>query len=127
MKMRKKVGLILAYSFAVLWLLLVSKPGYSQQSRHRIELKDFQLQSSDVIKASGKELTSGKYHSKNYWFPVKVPSTVLAGLVANKVYPSPYFGMNNMRIPDASDTFDSTYHLFKYSFLPNKKNPWKDP
>ena len=127
MKKRKIVGLILVYSFSVLWMLLVTKQGYGQQSRHRIELRDFRLQSSDVIKANGKELTSGNYHIRNYWFPVKVPSTVLAGLVANKVYPSPYFGMNNMRIPDASDAFDSTYHLFKYSFLPNKKNPWKDP
>ncbi len=108
-------------------MILITEPGFCQQGLHRIELKNFKLQSSAIIKANGKELTSGRYHTKNYWFPVKVPSTVLAGLVANKVYPSPYFGMNNMRIPDASDEFDSTYHLFQYSFLPNKKNPWKDP
>jgi hypothetical protein len=35
--------------------------------------------------------------------------------------------MNNMLIPDASDSFNATYHLSKYSYLPNVKNPWKDP
>src|SRR2546421_7271115 len=33
------------------------------------------------------------------WYPTSVPSTVLAALVANKVYPDPYFGMNLRSIP----------------------------
>ncbi len=119
----KSVGGVLA----LLMLIVVSQPGFCQQNPDRMELKHFQLQSSDIIKAKGTELSSGRYQPRNYWFPVTVPSTVLAGLVANKVYPSPYYGMNNMRIPDASDAFDSTYHLFKYSYLPNNRNPWKDP
>ena len=127
MRQRKMKRLKSVWGLSFLLMLFIAEPGFCQQGMHRIELKHFQLQSSDIIKAGGESLTSGKYHTKNYWFPVKVPSTVLAGLVANKVYPSPYFGMNNMRIPDASDKFDSTYHLFQYSFLPNKKNPWKDP
>ena len=62
-----------------------------------------------------------------YWFPVNVPSTVLTGLVANKVYPDPYAGMNNMLIPDASDEFNKKYNLEQYSHLPNDPNPWKKP
>lgn len=127
MRQRKSDKLKSVWGLTVLLILFIVEPGFCQQSLQRMELKNFQLQSSAIVKASGEQLTSGKYHTKNYWFPVKVPSTVLAGLVANKVYPSPYFGMNNMRIPDASDKFDSTYHLFQYSFLPNRKNPWKDP
>src|SRR5262245_14457654 len=33
------------------------------------------------------------------WYPTTVPSTVLAALVANKVYADPYFGMNLRSIP----------------------------
>jgi exo-1,4-beta-D-glucosaminidase len=47
--------------------------------------------------------------------------------VANKVYPDPYIGMNNMLIPDASDTFNRDYNLSQYSFLPGEPNPWKKP
>lgn len=36
------------------------------------------------------------------WYPTSAPSTVLAALVANKVYPDPYFGMNLRSIPGTS-------------------------
>jgi beta-galactosidase/beta-glucuronidase len=68
-----------------------------------------------------------QYHSPVYWFPVKVPSTVLTGLVANHIYPDPYQGLNNMLIPDASDQFNKEYNLEQYSHLPNDPNPWKKP
>jgi exo-1,4-beta-D-glucosaminidase len=91
------------------------------------KLADFDLQSSALISASGEELSSPQYKSKAYWFPVKVPSTVLTGLVANGVYPDPYSGLNNMFIPDASDKFNKKYDLEKFSYLPNDPNPWKKP
>ena len=93
----------------------------------QVKLVNFDLQSSALIKANGAELSSIQYHSPVYWFPVKVPSTVLTGLVANKIYPDPYQGLNNMLIPDASDQFNKDYNLEQYSFLPNDPNPWKKP
>lgn len=93
----------------------------------QVKLVDFNLQSSAVIHDAATAISVKDYHSKNYWFPVKVPSTVLTGLVANKVYPDPYIGMNNMFIPDASDSFNLKYDLAKYSFLPDGSNPWKKP
>jgi len=33
------------------------------------------------------------------WYPAAVPSTVVAALVENKLYPDPYFGMNLRSIP----------------------------
>ncbi len=93
----------------------------------QVKLSRFDLQSSAVIRASGADLSDPHYVEKNYWFPVNVPSTVLTGLVANKVYPDPYNGMNNMLIPDASDEFNHQYHLEQYSHLPNEPNPWKKP
>ena len=93
----------------------------------QVRLSRFALQSSAVVSAGGDSLSSVHYQPANYWFPVTVPSTVLTGLVANKVYPDPYIGMNNMLIPDASDTFNQKYHLEQYSYLPGEPNPWKKP
>jgi hypothetical protein len=93
----------------------------------QIQLTHFNLQSSAVVPQSGETVSSASYHSNIYWFPVKVPCTVLTGLVQNKVYPDPYTGMNNMLIPDASDSFNHQYHLEQYSYLPNEPNPWKKP
>jgi beta-galactosidase/beta-glucuronidase len=100
-----------------------SQPGTVKQVR----LSQFDLQSSSLIKASGEEISSVQYKPDVYWFPVNVPSTVLTGLVANKVYPDPYSGMNNMLIPDASDEFNRKYDLEQFSYLRGEPNPWKKP
>ena len=93
----------------------------------QVKVENFDLQSSSLIPQSGMELSQSTYISKDYWFPVKVPTTVLRGLVSNHIYPDPYLGLNNMLIPDASDEFNKTYNLEQYSFLPNEPNPWKKP
>ena len=72
------------------------------------KLTKFQLQSSELISATGEQISAASYQSPVYWLPVNVPSTVLTGLVANRIYPDPYSGMNNMLIPDASDEFNKT-------------------
>lgn len=50
------------------------------------------------------------------WQPAIVPGTVLNSLVANKVYPEPYYGDNNRRskklIPDMADVGRSFYHYW---------------
>ena len=91
------------------------------------KLTRFELQSSVLISSSGAEISTPGYKSRVYWFPVKVPSTVLTGLVANNVYPDPYLGLNNMLIPDASDEFNKKYNLEQFSHLPDNPNPWKKP
>jgi len=114
--------LILAGLF-VFSLQVNSQPGIVKQEK----LTRFELQSSALINSSGAEISTSAYKSKVYWFPVSVPSTVLTSLVANKIYPDPYSGLNNMMIPDASDEFNKKYNLEQYSFLPNNPNPWKKP
>jgi len=93
----------------------------------QVKLINFDLQSSALVKEAGADISSPTYHSAVYWMPVKVPSTVLTGLVANHIYPDPYQGLNNMLIPDASDQFNKEYNLTQYSHLPNNPNPWKKP
>lgn len=108
--------------------LVFPVPGYSQAgSIKQVKLNKFELQSSVLIPSSGEEISTVEYKSKVYWFPVRVPSTVLTGLVANKVYPDPYSGLNNMLIPDASDEFNKKYNLEQFSHLPNNPNPWERP
>jgi len=53
--------------------------------------------------------------------------TVLSALVKNGVYPDPRIGLNSYRIPDSSDEFARKFDLAKYSHLPDKRNPWRDP
>lgn len=108
-------------------LFLLSHASGQNSPVKQICLDSFELQSSALVNETGEELSSVNYNSNVYWFPVKVPSTVLSGLVANGVYPDPYQGMNNMLIPDASDEFNKKYDLEKFSHLPGQPNPWKKP
>lgn len=112
----------------VWFLFFLTLPVFSQSEfPKQVKLINFDLQSSVLVKESGEAVSLPAYKSNIYWFPVKVPSTVLTGLVANKVYPDPYSGLNNMLIPDASDEFNKTYDLGKFSHLPGYSNPWKKP
>lgn len=63
------------------------------------------------------------------WMPAIVPGTVLFSLVHNKIYPDPYFGINNKLsekiIPDISDTGRDFYtYWFRTEFMlpPDYKN-----
>lgn len=60
----------------------------------RIDLKDdWLIQSSAVVSQAGSTISTDSFQPLN-WYPVSVPSTVLAGLVANGVYKDPFYGMN---------------------------------
>ncbi|MGN6193480.1 MAG: glycosyl hydrolase 2 galactose-binding domain-containing protein [Ginsengibacter sp.] len=122
-----KIQLIVSTVFILSSLGNSFKADAQNATVKQIQLTHFDLQSSAVVPQSGETISSPSYHSNTYWFPVKVPCTVLTGLVQNKIYPDPYIGMNNMLIPDASDSFNHQYHLEQYSYLPNEPNPWKEP
>ncbi len=117
------------FIFSIFLLFLISVQFSVAQNNNikQEKLTRFELQSSELIQASGELISTPAYHSNVYWMPVNVPSTVLTGLVANRIYPDPYSGMNNMLIPDASDEFNKTYNLEQYSHIPNVGNPWKKP
>ena len=56
------------------------------------------IQSSVNLTDDGKVISQPGYAGKD-WYPTSVPSTVLAALVANRVYPDPYYGNNYMELP----------------------------
>jgi len=116
-----KTSCLLFLITVVLSNQLISQP----MSTHTFT--DFTMQASVLVTETGDQLSNPAYQPPTHWFPVKVPTTVLSGLVANRVYPDPYQGMNNMFIPDASDEFNKKYELEKFSHIPGIGNPWKRP
>ena len=58
----------------------------------------------------GAKLSKSKTDTKA-WAKTSVPATVLTALVCNGLYPNPYIGMNNMRIPDANDEYNSRSYI----------------
>jgi beta-galactosidase/beta-glucuronidase len=86
---------------------------------------DWKVVSSLVTGMDGGGLSQGKT-STTGWQSTSVPATVLSVMVRNGMYPNPYTGLNNMRIPDCNEDFNQVYGLLQYSHIKNK-NPWHDP
>ena len=93
----------------------------------RLLLKDgWLLKSSAEVPEDGDVVSTARFAPQK-WYPTAVPSTVLSALVKNGVYPDMRVGLNNFLIPDASDEFNAKHDLARHSYLPDKRNPWKDP
>jgi exo-1,4-beta-D-glucosaminidase len=60
----------------------------------------WQIQSSAKVPESGGTISTAQFEPQG-WYPASVPATVLAALVADHVYPDPYFGTNLRSIPGA--------------------------
>ncbi len=58
--------------------------------------------------ASNKSIFDSQY-STSAWYNATVPGTVLTTLVNQGVYPDPYFGLNNMNIPESLSRTDWWY------------------
>jgi Exo-beta-D-glucosaminidase Ig-fold domain/Glycosyl hydrolases family 2 len=84
------------------------------------------MQSSVLVSEDGGRVSTVGYEPRHWW-KTRVPSTVLSTLVKNGVYPDPRFGLDCFRVPDSSDEFNRKYDLAKFSHLPDKRNPWRDP
>src|SRR4051812_6532058 len=57
------------------------------------------LHSATGVSATGATLSQVGF-STSRWYPIALPSTLLAGLVANNVYQNIYFGTNLQSVPD---------------------------
>ena len=58
----------------------------------------WQIQSSCKVAEKGDVISTTKFQPHD-WYKAVVPGGVLANLVADKVYPEPYYGMNLRQIP----------------------------
>ena len=72
-----------------------------QNTGEKIFLKNnWAIRSSADVEADGSQVSIPGYDADG-WIPTTVPSTVLAALIKNGVYPDPYFGTNMKTIPGA--------------------------
>lgn len=84
------------------------------------------VQSAATAGTDGAALSSTPPAAPAGWCETSLPATALTALVRNGLYPNPYFGTNNLRIPDANDVFNQKHDLLRFSHLPGQ-NPWKQP
>jgi exo-1,4-beta-D-glucosaminidase len=88
-------------------LLLLTVNGYARVQGNRKITPDSKLflqkgwaiQSSDLVKENGAELSKNTFRPTVKWYSAVVPSTVIGTLIENKIYPDPFFGMNLRLIP----------------------------
>src|SRR5436190_11626347 len=74
------------------------------------------LQASNAVSgATGKQISTPGFATPG-WYPVSVPTTVLAGLVANHVYPDPYVADNMTKIPAS---IAATSWWYRLEFTPS--------
>jgi hypothetical protein len=93
----------------------------------RLSLRDgWFLKSSTQVDKGGDVISTGAFTPQR-WHPTSVPSTVLRALIRNGEYPDLRVGLNSLLIPDSSDEFNAKHDLAKYSHLPDRRNPWRDP
>src|ERR1051325_708518 len=83
-------------------LLATAVPIFAQdpsRDHARIDLRQgWSIQSSAKVTQQGAEISTRRFRPSG-WYPAIIPSTVVAALVKNNVYPDPYFGMNLRSIP----------------------------
>jgi exo-1,4-beta-D-glucosaminidase len=115
-------GILLVFWWAFVWLGLPSQSA-GAEGNHVFLREGWSLQTSLMVRENGDKISQPDFRTEG-WYAATVPTTVLHALVRNSVYPDPYVGMNNMRIPDASDEFNRAYGLAKFSHLPGGRNPW---
>ena len=70
----------------------------------------WEMAEADLVTTSEKSLFSADF-STSEWYNATVPGTVLTTLVDQGVYPDPYFGLNNLSIPDSLCRMDWWYRL----------------
>jgi exo-1,4-beta-D-glucosaminidase len=91
----KKLGLM------VLLSLSISLVFAQDQENYRMILKDgWQMQSVTKDASSGAVISESKF-APTGWYKVSVPTTIIAGLLANHAYDfDPFFGMNFKKLDD---------------------------
>jgi len=86
----------------------------------------WRLQSAHLAGMDGAAISSAGFATGG-WHAASAPTTVLKALVADGTYPDPRFAAHALEVPDASDEFNATHGLARFSHLPDGRNPWRDP
>jgi hypothetical protein len=91
-----------------------------RKAKQDIPARLIQVQAGEWIISDGWELASNTQLIENQddWMNATVPGTVLTTLVEQGVFPDPYFGLNNLAIPDTLCRMDWWYRNV-FNFPPN--------
>ena len=96
---RRYTALLLSATVACMSPAIAQHRTLSAQAGMRIDLqRDWSIQSSAKVTATGDQISSASFRPQD-WVPATIPSTVVAALVSDKLYPDPYYGMNLRLIP----------------------------
>ena len=68
----------------------------------------WRLSEAPRIHATGAAISEAAFNAKD-WYAATVPGTVLTTLVDRGVYPDPYYGLNNLAIPETLNKQDYWY------------------
>jgi hypothetical protein len=68
----------------------------------------WKLSAAPQVAAEGAQVSGPDFSTKD-WYAAVVPGTVLTTLVDRGVYPNPYYGLNNMAIPETLNKQDYWY------------------
>ena len=63
-------------------------------------VKGWRLVAASAVAQRGKRISRPRFDDRG-WYAAVVPGTVLTTLVARGVYPDPYYGLNNLSIPES--------------------------
>jgi exo-1,4-beta-D-glucosaminidase len=100
--MKSTLGLLLVMTvFAGVSAPAARAPAEAATSPKLMLGEGWMLQSSAKVGEKGEALSRPEF-SPTGWYATTVPSTVLAALVRNQVYPDPYFAKNLRSIPGTS-------------------------
>jgi exo-1,4-beta-D-glucosaminidase len=81
-----------------MWASTLNGTPDNNQSTKILLTENWQIQSACEIKTDGREISTIGFRA-NGWHHARVPTTVVAALVADGTYPDPYFGMNLKSLP----------------------------
>jgi len=94
----------LANKLFVFLLLTLPSVSFSQSNSWSVESQelqnDWQIQSSEKVSENDEEISTLKFHPKN-WYAAKVPNSTLGSLVDGGVFKDIFFNRNLEKIPDS--------------------------
>ena len=118
--MTHKNSMMTRFVFIATFSLLLTK-AFAQKDM--ILKDDWQMQSAKRLADGGSAISLSGYRTVG-WYKVSVPTTVIAGLLANKVYDfDPFYGMNFEKLKDT--TLDSPW-WFRREFTLSTADKGKD-
>ena len=88
----------IVFTFSLLIMITINCIAQNSAGGKLLLKDNWAIQSSKEIKSDAKTISTTGFKTDG-WYPTSVPTTVLAALVANKVYPDPYYGTNINNLP----------------------------